>query len=561
MENPLASRIHLVIPMSGVGARFQARGYETPKPLLEVEGRPVIAHILDRFPGVGRCTFILNRKHAEETPLPALLKALRPDANLVVIDAHKRGPVHAVQQAYPFVRDCEPVVVNYCDFDWTWDFNDFAAQMALQEADGCVVGYSGFHPHLCGPDLYATLRVDGNRVLEIREKHAFAADRFAEHTSSGTYYFGSGVILKHAFDLLVANDLQVRGEFYASTPFQALVEEGRRILWYEVDEFCQWGTPDDFEEYLKWSRVFAARGRSSQASKPPTSFPETTGVVLMAGEGQRFAREGFTTPKPFIPVAGVPMVSQVVATLPRFATLCLAVRTEHLGRFPEVFRQMEGWTDRIRTVKVDKPTRGQACTAGLALQAAPKDHAVFIASCDAGLVSDWAAFQRFADAKSPEAVVFTARHHQPATWVPQRYGWVEVGKAVPGDQPSGTDSDRWGLPVKRISTKVPLSQTPWNDRIVTGAFYFRSAALALAWIDRLVAEDRTTNGEFYLDDVIGLMAQEGRSVMAFDLDDYLSWGTPEEWKTFEYWARHFHRRATNPFRLGEPVDFSSTDEA
>lgn len=40
----------IVIPMSGIGARFQAKGYEMPKPLISVAGKPMIAHVLDMYP-------------------------------------------------------------------------------------------------------------------------------------------------------------------------------------------------------------------------------------------------------------------------------------------------------------------------------------------------------------------------------------------------------------------------------------------------------------------------------------------------------------------------------
>ena len=44
--------VQLVIPMSGIGKRFLEAGYYDPKPLIEVDGKPIIAHVLDMFPGV-----------------------------------------------------------------------------------------------------------------------------------------------------------------------------------------------------------------------------------------------------------------------------------------------------------------------------------------------------------------------------------------------------------------------------------------------------------------------------------------------------------------------------
>ena len=52
--------IKLIIPMSGIGKRFVDAGYKDPKPLIEVDGYPVIKHVVDLFPGITDVTFICN---------------------------------------------------------------------------------------------------------------------------------------------------------------------------------------------------------------------------------------------------------------------------------------------------------------------------------------------------------------------------------------------------------------------------------------------------------------------------------------------------------------------
>ena len=42
--------MQIIIPMSGEGKRFRTAGYKTLKPLINVAGRPIIAHIIDLFP-------------------------------------------------------------------------------------------------------------------------------------------------------------------------------------------------------------------------------------------------------------------------------------------------------------------------------------------------------------------------------------------------------------------------------------------------------------------------------------------------------------------------------
>ena len=85
--------MHIVIPISGTGNRFIEAGYKTPKPLIVIDGKPVIEHVCDLFPGEMKFSFICNSKHLAETEMREVLLRLKPDANIVEIPNHKKGPV------------------------------------------------------------------------------------------------------------------------------------------------------------------------------------------------------------------------------------------------------------------------------------------------------------------------------------------------------------------------------------------------------------------------------------------------------------------------------------
>ena len=41
--------MQIIIPMSGFGERFRRAGYEVPKPLIEIDGKPIIAHVIEKL--------------------------------------------------------------------------------------------------------------------------------------------------------------------------------------------------------------------------------------------------------------------------------------------------------------------------------------------------------------------------------------------------------------------------------------------------------------------------------------------------------------------------------
>ena len=53
--------------------------------------------------------------------------------------------------------------------------------------------------------------------------------------------------------MLVDDNNELNGEFYASLPYNYMVKDNLKV-WVPIciDKFCQWGTPEDMQEYLFW---------------------------------------------------------------------------------------------------------------------------------------------------------------------------------------------------------------------------------------------------------------------------------------------------------------------
>ncbi len=207
----------VVIPMSGMSSRFSAAGYTTPKFLIEVDGKTIIEHIIDLFPKDSEFIFVVNDIHSATTDIQQRLTDLVENKNICSISSHKLGPVHTVSQIFDLIEDDEQVIVNYCDFSMYWDYNKFENFVNTTECDGCVVCYTGFHPHMLGSDNYAFCKVNGeNKILEIREKQPFTNDKMSEFASTGTYYFRKGSYVKKYFRDLIDRDININGEYYVS---------------------------------------------------------------------------------------------------------------------------------------------------------------------------------------------------------------------------------------------------------------------------------------------------------------------------------------------------------
>lgn len=252
--------MQIIIPMSGEGARFVRAGYTDIKPLIKVDGKTIIEHVINLFPGEENFIFICREEHLQQTNLRELLLSLKPKAKIVSMRGEKLGPVYAVTKAFELISDNESTIVNYCDFNMNWDYDDFVKVVEEKEYDACLPVYTGFHPHLMHEkNVYASIKVNVDGFLEeIREKFSYTSDKTESMHSPGTHYFRHGKYVKKFFQQIIDEGISLNSEYYVSLVFNLLVKEKLKVGFYDkIDHFCQWGTPEDFEEYVFWSRFFA----------------------------------------------------------------------------------------------------------------------------------------------------------------------------------------------------------------------------------------------------------------------------------------------------------------
>ncbi|MFT5644015.1 MAG: NDP-sugar pyrophosphorylase family protein [Janthinobacterium sp.] len=530
--------MQIIIPMSGYGERFRRAGYATPKPLIEIDGKPIIAHVLALFPGEHDVIFICNRDHLADPAyrMAATLRQYCPTGRIVGIAPHKLGPVHAVLQIAPLIDPNLPLLVNYCDFSCVWDWQYFKQFVAASGCAGAIPAYRGFHPHTLGSTNYAYLKVTDGWVTDIAEKQPFTDDRMSEFASSGSYYFASARLMLDALRHCVAQDWQVGGEYYVSLAYKALLAAGLPVAVYPLQHFMQWGTPEDVAEYRGWSAAFERLA----ARKAAFAAPVGAVVIPLAGLGQRFASAAYSLAKPLIPVSGLPMVAQAAAHLPPAQQQVFIIRADMPGA-AAIDAELRRLYPTALVAAVPGVTDGQASTALAGLSALEQrlEHGadsaqgpVTFGACDNGALYDAGALQALFDNPDVDVIVWGVRGHANAVRHPAMFGWIAAEDGL----------------ISAISVKAPLA-SPATDPVVLGTFTFRRGADFRRAVAQLVARDGRVNGEFYIDACINDAIALGLRCHLFEVDSFLCWGTPDDLRTFEYWQSCFHLWQDHSYRL------------
>jgi len=523
--------------MSGTGQRFINAGYTVPKPLIEIDGKPIIKYVVNLFPGETDFVFICNRTHLDTTNMREILNKIAPSCKIVAIAQHKKGPVYAVSQVFNLIDDEEEVIVNYCDFGTYWDYTDFLKHTRNRKADGAIPAYKGFHPHMLGTTNYAFMRDKKQWMLEIKEKEPFTNNRMEEYASNGTYYFRKGKFVKKYFMELMRQNIDLNGEFYVSLIYNLLIQDNLTVSIYKIQHMLQWGTPQDVKEYQKWSNYF------QHIIQPKTPIPaekNSINIIPLAGKGSRFVKEDYTDPKPLIELSGKPMIIQAANYLPSAQKNIFVCLANHLDHYPLEQEIRKVYPD-AKIVKLDHVTEGQAITTVLGLAGEDENAPLLVAACDNGTLWNQSKYQELIDDPNVDAIMWSFTHHPGTQAHPEMYGWYKLE----------------GNNVKGVSVKIPVSDNPYNDHGVVGTFYFRKTKYFNDALKYMLKNDERVNGEFYVDTMAGVLADMGLNVKVFGVDDYICWGTPDDYRTFNYWQSFFHKCDWHPYSLEKDITMNA----
>jgi hypothetical protein len=245
----------------------------------------------------------------------------------------------------------------------------------------------------------------------------------------------------------------------------------------------------------------------------------------MAGEGRRFVEAGYSVPKPLIPIDGVPMVVRAATCLPRADEWIFICRESHV-RGAGIDVTLRECFDNAAILTVDHLTEGQACTCLLARGLLQPEDSLTIGACDNSMTYDRAALETLMDAENVDAMIWTFRRNPAVLQNPRMYGWVLTG---------GPKQAR------RVSCKIPISDSPLEDHAIIGTFTFRRAGDFLACADAMIAAGRRINGEYYVDEVANVAIESGLRVMVFEVQRYICWGTPQDVDVYNYWRSYFEQ--------------------
>lgn len=231
--------MNIVIPMAGLGSRFSDAGYETPKPFIEIEGKPMILQAVETLGFEGQYIFIIRK----DKTIKNRMMEIFPKSKIIEVDYLTDGPASSVMLAKEHINNDKELIVANCDQIMWWDADTVIKQIRVMDYDGVVVTYHETTPK----NSYARINRRGY-VTKMAEKQVIS-----NVSLNGIHYWKKGKYFVESTESMVEKNIRFNNEFYVSLTYNQMIEKGLKVGIYHIpNEFHNAvGTPDDLNRYFE----------------------------------------------------------------------------------------------------------------------------------------------------------------------------------------------------------------------------------------------------------------------------------------------------------------------
>ena len=234
-------KMNVLIPMAGAGSRFQAAGYTFPKPLIDVEGKPMIQVVVDNLNIDATFIYVVQKEHREKYNLDTLLNLITPNCKIVEVDGMTEGAACTTLLAKEYINSDAPLVMANSDQFVEWDSNEFMYKMIEQKVDGGILTFTATHPK------WSFAKVDEyGYVTEVAEKNPIS-----DIATVGVYYWAKGSDYVKYAEQMISKNIRTNNEFYTCPTFNEAIADGKKIKTFNIDKMWGLGTPEDLKYYLE----------------------------------------------------------------------------------------------------------------------------------------------------------------------------------------------------------------------------------------------------------------------------------------------------------------------
>ena len=227
----------LIMPMAGNGQRFFDDGYDLPKPLIDIKGKPMFKRVIDNLKVDVEPVCIVRQDHVNDYEIDKKIIEHQPNAKIVIVPGLTEGAACTVRLAAS-VLNTDPMMVANCDQLMVWNSDEFYDLAKANAYTGGLI-----------PTFISDNPEPKHSYIEISPLHdvlrVYEKQKVSNVATVGVYYFQSEADWCNAHeDQMKAND-RTNNEFYLAPTYNYV--KGN-IGYFQIDEMLGMGTPEELKE-------------------------------------------------------------------------------------------------------------------------------------------------------------------------------------------------------------------------------------------------------------------------------------------------------------------------
>ena len=236
--------VNVVIPAAGEGRRFAEAGWPQPKPLIDVNGFPMISLVVHNLSARHfNFTIAAQRQHRLEFENISFGAIKPPEFHY--IEAITSGAAETVLRVVQNLQPELPLCIANSDQIVEIPIQDFVDDFVERQLDGSIMV---FEDPTSNPK-WSFVKLDNKGfVTDVAEKKPIS-----NLATVGIYLFRRTDIFIAAVKQMVAAKDRTNNEYYNAPAFNYLIQAGGRVGCFEIPMMAMkpLGTPEDLERYLK----------------------------------------------------------------------------------------------------------------------------------------------------------------------------------------------------------------------------------------------------------------------------------------------------------------------
>lgn len=487
--------VQVIIPISSDSKYFPEEEYFFPKPLINIDGYPMILKVLNNLEEnleISKYIFILPSELSTKYTLDKIISLnTNVQCDFVYRRGNTNGGLCSVMLGIDkFVED-EEIIISNMDEIISYDLQKIINFFNFNDSIAGLISFESNHPRQCYLEIG-----NHNKVEYCAEKRVIS-----KYASAGFYYFKNKTFLCEAAEKTLLNSSPENNLYFISSAVNQIILKYQKVHTYFIDKknYHTFYKPDSINEYIQGKNI---------EKQNKNKISNVNVVIPAAGLGSRFVKAFWKAPKPLIDINGKPMLEHVIENINLNNANKIVICQEEIEK--EIIKLKNHLREDILIHSITGITEGTACTILKSRDKINNDSPLLIANSDQLVNLD---FQKIVESCKQRhldgiILVFKDPERNP------KWSFAEV------------DDD--GI-VLKVKEKEPIS-----DMATVGIYYFKKGTdFVNAAIDMILCQDKV-NGEYYTCPVYNYLIKKGLRIGVLEIDqsDMYGLGTPEDLKKY-----------------------------